>query len=154
MSENNVIGINNSLPWKLPADMRWFRKNTLGKTILVGRKTFESFGDKPLPDRRNLLVTSNTDYTAQGVEVFTSLQSAIAAVAENNELMVIGGSNIYQQCLPLCNKIYLTVVHAEINGDAYFPVIEKTEWKECYSEHGDIDEKHAYRYSFYIMERT
>ncbi|MFV2057253.1 MAG: dihydrofolate reductase [Thiohalomonadales bacterium] len=153
MSQNNVIGINNSLPWKLPADMRWFRKNTLGKTILMGRKTFESFGAKALPERRNLIVSSAVDYKAQGAEVFSSLTSAFAAVSEDDELMVMGGSTIYQQCLPLCQTIYLTTVHANIDGDAYFPTIDKSSWIERYSEHCETDERHAYRYSFFILDR-
>jgi len=153
MTDDAVIGIDNALPWKLPADMRWFRKHTLGKTILMGRKTFESFGAKPLPERRNIIVTTDTNYNAKGIDIVHSLESGLALESDQEELMVIGGSNIYQQCLPLANRLYMTLVHADIKGDALFPTFDKADWIEQEVEHFEADEKHQHPYSFYVLDR-
>lgn len=153
MADNRVIGIENRLPWKLPADMQWFRQNTLGKAIIMGRMTFESFGAKPLPGRRNILVSRNNDYQAEGVEVFTSLEAALTAANDMEEVMVIGGMSIYQQALKRADRLYMTLVHAEVEGDAWFPQFDPQPWQEVERHDHDADEKNPFPYSFVIMER-
>ncbi len=153
MADNRVIGIENRLPWKLPADMKWFRKQTLGKPIVMGRLTFESFGAKPLPGRRNLIVSRNPDYRAEGAEVFDSLEAALAATAEDEEVMVIGGASLYTQALPLADRLYMTLVHTEVEGDAHFPVFDMTQWQEMERADCAADEKNPHAYSFVVLDR-
>lgn len=153
MADNRVIGIENRLPWKLPADMQWFRQKTLGKPIIMGRLTFESFGAKPLPGRRNLIVSRKPDYLAQGAEVFPSLDAALAACDEAEEVMVIGGMSIYQQALARADRLYLTLVHAELEGDAWFPEFEQQQWQEVARHDHKADEENPYPYSFVILEK-
>ena len=154
MADNRVIGIDNRLPWKLPADMQWFRQHTLGKPIVMGRMTFESFGAKPLPGRRNLIISRNGDYQAEGAEVFSSLDEALSALADVEEVMVIGGMSIYQQALARADRLYMTLVHAELDGDAWFPAFDLSPWREVAREDHAADEKNAYPYSFVILERA
>ena len=130
MADNRVIGINNSLPWKLPADMKWFRKQTMGKPIIMGRLTFESFGAKPLPGRRNIIITRNTNYQAKGIEVASSIEDALEMTCDVDEVMIIGGASIYKQALPLANRLYMTLVHTDVEGDAWFPDFELQQWNE------------------------
>lgn len=153
MSDDRVIGINNQLPWKLPADMRWFRQHTLGKPIIMGRLTFESFGSKPLPDRKNIIVTRDAGYQAQGSEVVTSIDQAIQIAGKVAEVMVIGGASLYQQTLPMADRLYMTLVHAEIAGDAWFPAFSSEDWREVTRSDFSPDEKNPLVYSFVIMER-
>ncbi len=153
MADNRVIGIENRLPWKLPADMQWFRKQTMGKPIVMGRLTFESFGARPLPGRRNLIVSRNPDYRAEGAEVFDSLEAALAATAEDEEVMVIGGASLYTQALPLADRLYMTLVHTEVEGDAHFPDFDRNQWQEMERMDSDADEKNPYPYSFVVLER-
>ena len=153
MADNRVIGIENRLPWKLPADMRWFRQQTLGKPIVMGRLTFESFGARPLPGRRNLIVSRNPDYRAEGAEVFDSLPAALAAAEDDAEVMVIGGASLYAQALPLADRLYLTLVHAKVEGDAYFPDFDMGEWREVERLDHAADEKNPHPCSFVILER-
>ncbi len=152
MADNRVIGIENRLPWKLPADMKWFRSQTLGKPIIMGRLTFESFGAKPLPGRRNLIVSHNPDYRAEGAEVFDSLEAALAA-AEDEEVMVIGGASLYAQALPHADRLYMTLVHTEVEGDAHFPDFDGAQWQEVERTDCAADEKNPHPYSFVIMQR-
>lgn len=154
MADNRVIGIENRLPWKLPADMQWFRQNTLGKPIIMGRMTFESFGAKPLPARRNLIVSRNTDYRAAGAEVFGSLEAAIEAAGGVEEVMIIGGMSLYQQALPLADRLYMTLVHGEVVGDAWFPPFALEEWRETERIEHAADEKNPYPCSFVVLERA
>jgi len=152
-SENGVIGVNNQLPWKLPNDLQRFKTITTGKTIAMGRKTFDSIG-RPLPGRRNIVVSRRVDLSIDGCTVVNSLQGAIDAVVQNEELMVIGGADIYRQALPLAKRIYLTRVHAEINGDAGFPQLNVDEWREMACERHAADDRHAHPYSFVVLERV
>lgn len=155
MADNRVIGIENRLPWKLPADMKWFRQNTMGKPIIMGRLTFESFGAKPLPGRRNIVISRNPDYPMQataGIEVFASLEAALAATADAEEVMLIGGMSLYQQALPLADRLYMTRVHADIDGDAWFPEIDLSQWQTVEQQNCDADEKNSLPYSFSILE--
>ncbi len=153
MADNRIIGIDNRLPWKLPADMQWFRRNTLGKPIVMGRLTFESFGARPLPGRRNLIVSRNPDYAAEGAEVFSSLEAALAATAEDDEVMVIGGASLYAQALPLADRLYMTLVHTEAEGDAHFPDFDRGQWREVERTEHDADEKNPHPCSFVVLER-
>lgn len=158
MDQNRVIGINNKLPWYLPKDLKYFKQVTMGKPILMGRKTFESIG-KPLPGRTNIVITRNKQWQAQGVKVAHSLSEAFSlaeAIGEidgQTELMVIGGDQIYQSCLPEAQRIYLTHVHAEVNGDAWFPELDWTEWKEVAREDFNAEGPNPYDYSFVVYDR-
>ncbi|MGE0082750.1 MAG: type 3 dihydrofolate reductase [Thiohalomonadaceae bacterium] len=151
MAEDNVIGIENRLPWNLPEDMKWFRRHTLGKAVLMGRSTYESIG-RPLPDRRNLVLTRDADYQAPGCTMVHSDEEALA-VAGDGELMVMGGESVYRQWLPRAQRLYLTEVHARIAGDAWFPPLDRREWREIERHEHAADERHAYAYSFVILER-
>ena len=153
MADNRVIGINNSLPWKLPNDMKWFRQNTLGKPIVMGRKTFESFGAKPLPGRTNIIITRDQDYQAADCIVVHSIDEAIQAAGDVDEVMIIGGASFYEQMLTKADRLYLTFVHTQVEGDAWFPQWNKNEW--CEIEHIDhaADEKNPYAHSFVVLER-
>lgn len=154
LTDDHVIGIDNRLPWKLPADMRWFRRHTLGKTVVMGRKTFESLGCRPLPERRNVVVTSDRGFTAEGADVVHDIDAALAAPGPGEEeLMVIGGASFYEQMLPRARRLYLTYVHADIEGDAWFPRFDALQWQEVQREDHAADEKNPYPYSFVILER-
>ena len=154
MTDAHVIGIENRLPWKLPADMHWFRQHTLGKPVIMGRSTFESFGSKPLPERNNIVVTNQANYTAPGATVAASLEAALQQADNADEVMIIGGSSIYQQMLPRANRLYMTIVHADINGDAWFPEFDMSQWKVVEQHDYHADEKNPHDYSFYILERN
>ena len=153
MSENRVIGINNSLPWKLPADMRWFRQHTLGKPIIMGRTTYQSFGNKALPERPNIILSRNPDFSAADAQVYASIDLALAACAPYPELMVIGGADLYRQFLPLAHRLYVTLVHAKVEGDAYFPEFDLSEWELLEQIDHQSDDKHVYDYSFLRYQR-
>lgn len=151
MAKDNVIGIENRLPWDLPEDMKWFRRHTLGKAVLMGRSTYESIG-KPLPQRRNLVLTRDVDYRAPGCTIVHSDDEVLAAAGEG-ELMVMGGESVYRQWLPRAQRLYLTEVHASIAGDAWFPPFDRREWREIERCEHATDERHAYPCSFIILER-
>jgi dihydrofolate reductase len=153
MADNRVIGINNSLPWKLPADMQWFRKHTLGKPVIMGRLTWESLRG-PLPQRLNIVVTRDTSYQADGAVVVHDVDTALSrAAAAAEEVMVIGGAGFYKEMLPRAQRLYLTYIHADFAGDAWFPEIDPAQWHEVEREDHQRDEKNPYDYSFVIMER-
>jgi len=153
MTDEKVIGIDNRLPWRLPADMQWFRRHTLGKPIIMGRKTFESFGSKPLPERTNIVITRDEDYQAAGAVVVHSIDAALQAAGAVDEVMIIGGASFYEQMLPRAQRLYLTFVHASIIGDAWFPDIDFTQWQEIERHDNQADEKNPYAHSFCIFER-
>ena len=153
MTDDRVIGIENSLPWKLPNDMKWFRQNTLGKPILMGRKTFESFGAKPLPQRTNIIITRDKSYQAEGSVVVYSIDEALKAAGDVDEVMIIGGASFYEQMLPKADRLYLTFVEADLQGDAWFPEFDLNDWNEVESIHHDKDEKNAYPHRFVILDR-
>jgi dihydrofolate reductase len=134
VSENGVIGNNNKLPWHLPEELKYFRKITSGKPIIMGRKTFESMGNRPLPHRRNIILT-RSQFAAPDCVVVGSIEEALAAAAGNiDEVMVIGGAQIYQSFLPIARRIYLTTIHQQCTGDTYFPTVDWREWQKI-SEH-------------------
>jgi dihydrofolate reductase len=153
VADDNVIGIENRLPWKLPADMRWFRLHTLGKPIVMGRKTFESFGGKPLPDRTNIVVTSDTDYKAEGALVAHSIDEALKLAGDVDEVMIIGGDSFYRQMLPRADLFYLTQVHGKFEADAWFPEFDLNEWKELERTEYPADEANPYACSFIVLQR-
>lgn len=157
MADNRVIGIENRLPWKLPADMKWFRQHTMGKPIIMGRLTFESFGAKPLPGRRNIVISRDPNFGAKlsgtEVEVHGSIESALNEVNDVEEAMIIGGMSLYKQALPLANRLYMTLVHTEVEGDAWFPEFDIDEWKLISREDHEADEENLFPYSFMILER-
>ncbi len=159
MAENRVIGRNNNLPWYLPEDLKYFKKTTMGKPIIMGRKTYESIG-KPLPGRTNIVVTRNANFTADGVRVVHSLDDAIALATQisiidgSSEAIVIGGGQIYQAALPLVETLYVTQVHAKVEGDAFFPEVNWQNWQEFFREDWLKDEKNPYDYSFVILKKT
>ena len=128
-SANRVIGRDGELPWRLPSDLRRFRELTSGHTVLMGRRTYESLPDafRPLPDRRNLVLSGDPGYRAEGAEVFGSLQDALDACAD--DCFVIGGEGTYRDALPLCERLYATEIDAEIDGDSYFPELDPGEWQ-------------------------
>jgi len=152
MSENRVIGFENRLPWHLPADLQYFKQVTQGKPILMGRKTHESIG-RPLPNRENIILTRDKTFHAPGCTIVHSIESALANLPNQSELIVIGGAELYRQTLPLIQRLYLTIIHQAFAGDAFFPEIDKAEWKEIKREDYLRDEKNAYDYSFLVLER-
>ena len=153
-SDNHAIGKDNQLLWHLPKDMRFFKNTTWALPILMGRKTFESLGNKPLPGRLNLVITRQAGVTYNGATVVSSLEEAITMAKQNEykELMVIGGGEIYTMALPMADSIYLTRVHTTIEGDTYFPVLG-TDWIMESSEPHLADEKHAFNFDFEIWHR-
>lgn len=154
-SENNVIGRDNDLPWKLPDDMKHFVRTTKGHCILMGRKNLESFG-RLLPNRTNILLTRDQAYEFEGAEIFYNLQKAISFAKESGEeeLMVIGGGEIYRQCMPFADRIYLTRIHAEVDGDVFFPELEPSFWELKNEEFHDKDESHNFSFTFQTFERV
>ncbi|CAN5293479.1 type 3 dihydrofolate reductase [soil metagenome] len=151
-ASNGVIGLNNALPWHLPADLKHFQQLTLNKPIIMGRKTYESIG-MPLPKRINVVVTRNQQFSVPGVELAHSLEAAFTSHAESEELMVIGGAELLRQALPYAQRLYLTEIHQEFNGDTYLPAIDWQQWREVAREHHKADAKNAYDYSFVTWER-
>ena len=151
MSENRVIGIDGRLPWHLSADMAWFKKHTLGKPVLMGRKTWESIG-KPLPGRRNIVLTSQTDFKAEGCTVVHSIMEALEAAGDAEELMVMGGADCYRKMLPLAEKLYITIVHTLTEGDVSFPLYNPAQWVETFHEELAADAAHPFDLTFLIME--
>lgn len=153
MADDRAIGINNSLPWKLPADMQWFRRHTLGKPVVMGRKTFESFGGRPLPQRTNIVITSDQSYQAEGAVVVHSIDEALAAAGEVEEVMIIGGESFYRQMLPRADRFYLTLVHGKFEADAWFPDFDLAAWEEVERTEHPADGKNPYACSFLILQR-
>lgn len=155
MSLNRVIGDDNQLPWHLPADLKHFKTLTSGHPILMGRKTYESIG-RPLPNRTNIIITRNSDYNAPGCTVVQSIQQAmeLAATLNSNEIFIIGGAEVYKQLLPHIERIYLTIVQETFGGDAFFPELNETEWKESNREDHNADENNEYAYTFVVMDKV
>ena len=149
MDRKGVIGKNNALPWKLSADLKRFKQLTIGKPVIMGKKTFESIR-KPLPNRTNIIVTHDTTYKADGCFVAHSVEEALKAAKNSKELMVIGGAQIFKEALPKADKMYLTLIDADFEGDAYFPDYNKKEWKETFREGHEGE----YKYSFVNLERV
>jgi len=152
LAENRVIGRAGSLPWRLSADLRHFKALTLGKPILMGRRTWESLPGL-LPERRHIVLTARRDYQAAGCEIAHSLAEAIALAGEVPELMVIGGGELYRLALPLADRLQLTLVHAAVAGDTFFPEFDPKEWRETAREEHSADERNPFAYAFVTLER-
>ncbi|MEF2523888.1 type 3 dihydrofolate reductase [Vibrio mimicus] len=151
MADNRIIGKDNQMPWHLPADFAWFKRCTLGKPVIMGRKTYQSIG-RPLPGRHNIVISRDESLQIDGVDVVASIDAALAKAGEVDEIMIIGGGSLYAACLPMANKLYITEINAELDGDTQFPAWG-SDWQECYREHYSVDEKNTYAMDFVIFER-
>jgi dihydrofolate reductase len=147
MAKNRVIGKDNAMPWHLPADLKHFKAVTLGKPIIMGRKTYESIG-RPLPGRQNIVISRNADYQLEGCDTVTSFEAAMKMVSHIEEVMIVGGGFLYSQVLPQANKLYLTFIDLEVDGDTQFPAYEHLSLKEVHRESHSADEKNPYNYDF------
>ena len=152
IAENNAIGKGNQLLWRMPADLKHFKDATTGHTVIMGRKTFDSVG-KPLPNRRNIVVTRNVALQIEGVEVVNTLEKAISLCNENEEVFIVGGAEIYKMAMDLTDKIYLTVIHSVFDADTFFPVIDGAVWTETDVVKNKADEKNPFDYTFSTLVR-
>lgn len=155
VSSNRVIGHRNQLPWRLPADLRYFKRTTLGKPLLMGRRTFESIG-RPLPGRHNIVLSRRRDLAIAGADVVSTPEAAVRLARADGarELMVIGGEEVYRQLLGQAQRLYLTEVHAAFEGDAFFPEFDRRGWREVFREDHDRSAEAAWNYSFVVLERA
>lgn len=156
MAKNRVIGNKNKMPWHLPADFTYFKKVTIGHPVIMGRKTFESIS-RPLPGRRNIVISRNAAFRADGVEVVTSLAAAINACDSqytSQEAFVIGGATLYIEALPHADRIFVTEVDASPEGDTFFPMLDTKQWREVARERYEADEKNAHAMEFTVLERN
>lgn len=158
-SQNRVIGRNNALPWYLPEDLKYFKAVTLGKVIIMGRKTYESIG-RPLPGRTNIVVSRDPDYKREGIQVVRSLPQAIeqaraiSASSGAEEALVIGGAELYAQALPLVQRLYLTQVHQSVEGDAFFPELDESQWRQVSRQDFEAVAPNPHNYSFVVFDRS
>ena len=159
MAENRVIGINNSLPWHLSEDLKNFKRTTMGNSIIMGRKTWESIG-RALPGRTNIVVSTNPNYEAEGARVVNSLEEAtklaesISIIDGSEEAFIIGGAGLYQAALPLADRFHLTRVHAEVEGDTYLAEFNEADWQEISREDFSQSETNTYAFSICVLERV
>ncbi len=154
VSENNVIGKDNDLPWHLPKEFKYFKNTTKGHHILMGRKTFESF-PQPLPQRTNIIITRQNNYNVQGGKVVHSLEEGLELARQNDEdeAFVIGGAQIYKLALPLADRIYLTVIHTTVNGDTYFPAFNEKQWTITHKKPVKADKNNPHDFTIYLYEK-
>lgn len=152
MDENRVIGYKNKLPWSLPSELKYFREATKGKPVIMGRKTHESIG-RPMPDRLNIIITRDKNYTADNCAVVHSTDDAVKAVKGSDEIMVIGGAEIYKLFLPAADRLYVTKVHGKFNGDTYFPEFNQDEWLKSKEKFFEKDNENKYSYTIMVLER-
>lgn len=152
MTPARVIGRDNGLPWHLPEDLKRFKALTLGKPIVMGRRTYESIG-RPLPGRRNIVLSRRADFAPPGVEVVRSLDAALAAAGDAAEIMIIGGAELYASALPLATRLYVTEVHGDVDGDVRFPPIDPRDWREVEARSLPADARHAHAMTFRTLQR-
>ena len=154
MDENRVIGADGGIPWHLPDDLKWFKRNSLGKTLIMGRRTYESIG-RPLPGRTTMVVTRNSGFEAPGCHVCGSFDAALDAAAEMgaHEVVAAGGTSIYAAALPEATRIYMTQVCTRVDGDTYFPHFNEVAWREVWRENHPRDGRHPHDFTFKILER-
>ena len=152
VAENGVIGTQDALPWHLPTDMKHFKELTSGHTIIMGRRTFETLR-RPLQNRRNVVVTRNRAYQAEGVHIVHDLDEALSLASEDDEVFVVGGGEIYEQAMLRAERMYLTIVHAELEGDTLFPKFPEVDWILREDVYNEADERHSYPFSFRLYER-
>lgn len=150
---NGIIGRDNGMPWHLPADLAHFKRTTLGRPVIMGRRTWESIG-RPLPGRRNIVVTRNAAFPAPGAEIVGSLEAAWRAVDGSDEVFVIGGGQLYAEALPGADRIYVTEIGETIEGDTRFPDLDPGDWTETLLGEHAPDERNAYRLRFRLLERA
>lgn len=155
MSENRVIGVDGRLPWRLPSDLAYFKRVTMGHPIVMGRGTWESIGSRPLPGRTCIVVTSRRGYAVPpGVLVASSLDEALARTAGEKEVFVVGGGVLFAEAVPRADRIYLTVVHARVEGDTSFPRLDGKAWKLVHEDPRPADERNAHAHTFRVYERA
>ena len=152
MSRNGVIGRNNQLPWRLPADLAFFKRTTMGHPVIMGRRTYESIG-KPLPGRLNIVVTHRKDFAAPGCTVVHSMDEAYRAAGSAPEVSIIGGSAIFEEALPSADTVYLTEVDADVEGDVFFPSFDRSRFREAELERHAADERHAFPFRILRLDR-
>lgn len=152
MADNGVIGRDGDLPWRIPGDLKHFRRVTTGRPVIMGRRTWDSLYVRPLPDRRNIVVSRNPGFAAVGAEVAPDLAAALALVAGEPEAMVIGGAELFRDALPRATRLYLTEVHASIPGDTHFPAFDRAAWTEV-SREDHLAAENSPAYSFILLER-
>lgn len=152
MANNRVIGLNNQMPWHLPADLKHFKSITLGKPVIMGRKTYESIG-KSLPGRKNIIISRQSNLNIEGCTVTPSIDAAIEEASDAEEIIIMGGATIYQQTLSIANRLYLTFINLDTEGDAHFPKWDEAEWSCSSSEKHNPDEKNTYSYTFTQLDR-
>jgi len=152
MDRNRVIGRDNALPWRLPADLAYFKRVTMGHPVVMGRRTYESIG-KPLPGRQNIVVSRNREFEAPGCTVVASLEEAWKAAGDAQEVSVIGGTSIFAETLPIADRIHLTEVQAEVPGDTWFPEFDRSHWTEREVERHGRDERHAHPFRIVVLDR-
>lgn len=152
VAQNGVIGVANALPWRLPDDLKRFKALSLGKPVVMGRRTFDSIG-RPLPGRTNIVVSRQPGLAIDGAIVTGSFDDALAAAGAAPEIVVIGGAEIFRQALPRTDTIHLTRVHARVDGDVFFPELDPAKWRETAVEHHAADERHLYAFSFVTLQR-
>jgi dihydrofolate reductase len=158
MARNRTIGRDNALPWSLPDEMRHFVRTTRGKPVIMGRKQFEAMGSVPLPRRTNIVLSRNSNFTANGVTVVRTLDEAVAEAktalnSDDGEAMVIGGAEIYALALPRADRLYFTLIDADIDGDTFFPAFDAGEWREISREDHAADARHRYGYTIRVLDR-
>jgi dihydrofolate reductase len=152
MAKNRVIGANNKIPWHLPNELRLFKSLTMGHPIVMGRRTYESI-DRLLPGRTTVIVTRQRDYQVPGAIVANSIEEALDACKDDSEIFVIGGSDLFRETLPIADRLHLTVVDAEPQGDTFMPEIDMSAWRETSSQSFQPDEKHAHAYRYSVYDR-
>jgi len=153
MASNRAIGLNNQMPWHLSADLKKFKKITMGAPILMGRKTYESIG-RPLPGRTNIIISRNPSYSQPGCLVFNDIDKALASCGDSDEIFVIGGSDFYKSMLPVADTLYLTQIHQDFPGDTFFPEIDAGQWVEVEREDIDDDPDVSFSYSFFEVGKS
>ena len=153
VAQNGVIGNNNDLIWRLPDDLKHFKNLTKGHTMIMGRKTWESIGARPLPHRRHIIITRNFDYEAEGAEVVSTIDEALELAQTDDKVFIAGGGEIYKLAMPYIQRMELTIIHHDFQGDTLFPDFDENDWKEISSKRHDVDERHAYPFSFVTLVR-
>jgi dihydrofolate reductase len=153
--ENRTIGRDGGLPWRLPDDMTWFREKTWGKPVIMGRKTYESLPPRfrPLPGRQNIVLTRDRAYAAAGATIARTIADALAAAGDADEIVVAGGADVFRAFLPLVNRLYLTLIHAVIEGDVSLPPLDLNGWQEVFREEHPADDRHAHPFTWLILDR-
>jgi len=158
MAKNRIIGSDNDMPWHLPDDLKFFKSVTTGKPVIMGRKTFESIGSRPLPNRVNYVISRQLDYECEGAVLVSSVEQALTLIESTgddpDEVIIMGGGQLYKQILPKADKLYITRIHADIEGDTYFPDWTAFQWSEVARVHHAKDERHAYEFDFITLERV